>query len=83
LAGVRLSYRARKRLALLALAVGLPLYIVAAVTIVGRFERPGILTELLIYLVLGIIWALPLRAIFRGVGKAEPGAGGGEEGDRR
>ena len=67
-----LRYRTRRRLALLVLAGGLPLYIVAAVSLVALFDRPGALVELLIYVVLGIIWALPLRAIFRGVGRPDP-----------
>jgi hypothetical protein len=54
----------------------LPVYIVAAVTLVERFERPGILVELLIYVGLGVIWALPLRFIFRGVGRSEAEADG-------
>lgn len=71
-----LSYRARRRWALAVLVIGLPLYIVAAVTLVERFERPGVLVEFLIYVVLGIIWVLPLRFIFRGVGRSEAEADG-------
>lgn len=74
-----LSYRTRKRLSLLVLLVGLPLYIVVAVNLVEMFDRPGVFTELLIYAVLGIIWALPFRAVFRGVGKADPEAPDEEE----
>jgi hypothetical protein len=83
LAGGGLSYKARRRLALLVLAVGLPLYIVVAVSLVELFDRPGVLVELLIYVALGIIWALPFRAIFRGVGRADPEAPGEREGDGR
>jgi hypothetical protein len=79
--GEGLSYRTRRRLALLVLAVGLPLYIVVAVNVVEMFERPHVLVELLIFVVLGIIWALPLKAIFRGVGRPEPDAPG-EGGER-
>ncbi|NNE88218.1 MAG: DUF2842 domain-containing protein [Silicimonas sp.] len=67
-----LSYKARRRLSLLILLVGLPLYIVVAVTIMGFFEDPPFLLELLIYVVLGIVWALPFKAVFKGVGKADP-----------
>lgn len=73
-----LGHRARRRWALVVLLVGLPVYVVAAVSLVGRFDRPGILVELLIYLALGIIWALPFRFIFRGVGRGDPDAPGGE-----
>lgn len=73
-----LSYRARRRWALVVLLVGLPLYIVAAVSIIALFDRPGILVEFVIYLALGILWALPFRMVFRGIGRpdpeAEPGA---------
>jgi hypothetical protein len=67
-----LSLRTRKRLALLILLVGLPVWIIAAVAIVALFERPPIWLELLIYIGLGIVWALPFRFIFRGIGKADP-----------
>jgi len=30
--------------------------------------------ELLIYLVLGILWALPFKRIFQGIGQADPAA---------
>lgn len=67
-----LSYKTRRRLSLLILLVGLPLYIAAAVFVVSLFDRPGIFVELLVYIGLGIVWALPFRAVFRGVGKADP-----------
>ncbi|MCX7646175.1 MAG: DUF2842 domain-containing protein [Rhodobacteraceae bacterium] len=69
-----LSYRTRKRLSLLVLAVGLPLYIAAAVFAVSLFERPPVWLELAVYLLLGVVWALPLRAVFRGVGQPDPEA---------
>ena len=70
-----LSYRARRRWALIILVVGLPLYIVVAVNVIDLFERPSFLVELGVYVVLGIVWALPFRFIFRGVGKPDPDAG--------
>lgn len=70
-----LSYKTRKRLSLLILLVGLPLYIVVAVNVVEMFGRPGFLVELLIWVVLGVVWALPFKAIFKGVGQADPDAG--------
>jgi hypothetical protein len=69
-----LSYKTRKRLSILILLVGLPLYIVVAVNVVEMFDRPGILAELVIWVGLGIVWALPLKAIFKGVGQADPDA---------
>ena len=70
-----LSYKARRRWSLVILLIGLPLYIVAAVTVVNWLDRPPILVELLIYVVLGFLWILPFRFVFIGVGKEDPGAG--------
>jgi hypothetical protein len=69
-----LSYKTRKRLSLLILLVGLPLYIVIAVNVVEMFGRPGFLVELLVWVALGIVWALPLKSVFKGVGQADPDA---------
>ena len=69
-----LSYKARRRLSLLILVVGIPLYIVAAVSLLALFDRPPIWIELAIYVALGVAWAFPLRAVFRGVGRANPDA---------
>ena len=70
-----LSYKARRRWSLVILLIGLPLYVVAAVTVVNWLGRPHFLVELLVYVVLGIVWALPFKAVFRGVGRADPDAG--------
>ena len=35
---------------------------------------PHFLIELGIYVGLGVVWAFPLRAVFRGVGQADPDA---------
>ncbi len=51
-----LSYKARRRLSLLILLVGMPLYIVAAVTVVNLFDRPPLLVELVVYVGLGFLW---------------------------
>jgi hypothetical protein len=67
-----MSYKTRKRLAILILLVGLPLYIVVAVNVVEMFERPSFLVELVIWVALGIVWALPLKAVFKGIGQADP-----------
>mgnify|MGYP006271867083 CR=1 FL=1 len=69
-----LSYKSRRRWSLVILLVGLPLYIMAAVTVVGWFDRPSILVEFLIYAALGVLWALPFKFVFKGVGQADPDA---------
>ncbi|NHX27143.1 DUF2842 domain-containing protein [Escherichia coli] len=70
-----ISYKARRRLALIVLLVWMPLYIIAAVTLVGMFDRPPFVLELAIYVGLGILWVLPFKVIFRGVGQPDPDAG--------
>jgi uncharacterized membrane protein len=67
-----LSYKARRRLSLLILLVGLPLYIVVAVNVIALFDRPSILIEVLVYVSLGVLWAFPFKYVFRGVGQADP-----------
>lgn len=69
-----LSYKSRRRWSLFALLVGLPAYIIVAVSIIGLFDRPPFWLELIIYVVLGVIWAFPLKAVFKGIGQADPDA---------
>lgn len=69
-----LSYRTRKRLSLLILVVGMPAYVVVAVSILNALDRPPMWLELLVYVVLGVLWALPFRAVFRGVAQPDPAA---------
>ncbi len=70
-----LSYKARRRWSLIILLIGLPAYIVVAVTIMNWLGRPHFLIELLVYIALGVLWAFPLKYVFRGVGQADPDAG--------
>lgn len=67
-----LKYKTRRRLSLILLLVWLPLFVVVAVTVMNAIPRQPILIELAIYVALGIGWALPFRAVFRGIGKADP-----------
>lgn len=67
-----MTYRTRRILSLLVLLVGLPVYIVVAITVVGWFDRPHIVLEVAIYVGLGFLWALPFKAVFKGVGRADP-----------
>jgi hypothetical protein len=75
---MKLSWRARRRWALVVLLVGLPAYIVAAVGLVARLDRPPVWIELAVFVALGILWALPLRFLFRGIGRPDPDAAGDE-----
>jgi hypothetical protein len=67
-----LSYKARRRWSLVILLVGLPVYIVAAVTVSNLLDRQPMLVELAIYIGLGVVWALPFKYIFKGIGQADP-----------
>jgi len=73
-----MSYKSRRRWSLVILLIGLPIYIVAAVGLVAMLERPNLLVELGIYVGLGLLWALPFKAVFKGVGKPDPEDDGGE-----
>ncbi|MEL6206277.1 MAG: DUF2842 domain-containing protein [Pseudomonadota bacterium] len=81
-----LSYKARRRWSLTILLIGMPAYIVVAVTVMNwldrTFGRQPIGVEFLIYVALGIVWALPFRAVFRGVGRADPDAPSPPDSDR-
>lgn len=69
-----LSYKVRRRWSLAILLVGMPVYIVAAVTLVNWIDRPSMLVELIVYVALGILWVIPFKFVFRGVGQADPEA---------
>ena len=69
---MNINYKNRRRISLFLLLVGLPVYVIVAINILAFFERPSILLELIIYLSLGIIWALPFKFIFKGIGQADP-----------
>ncbi len=69
-----LSYKSRRRWALVLLLIGLPVYIGLAWFLLSLFEAPHFLVEIGIYVGLGVIWAFPFKAIFKGVGQADPDA---------
>ncbi|MFV2001474.1 MAG: DUF2842 domain-containing protein [Paracoccaceae bacterium] len=69
-----LSYKARRRWALVILLIGLPLYVVAVITVLNLLGRPGLLIELVVYVGLGIVWVLPFKSIFLGIGQPDPDA---------
>ncbi|MGJ8622574.1 MAG: DUF2842 domain-containing protein [Yoonia sp.] len=71
-----MTYKARKRLALFILVVGLPIYIIFAVGLMsymlGQEIRFPVLVELLVYVLLGIGWVFPLKWVFKGIGQNDP-----------
>ncbi len=73
-----LSYKARRRWSLVILLLGMPLYVILAVNIVDLFERPSFVIELAVYVGLGLLWILPFRFVFRGIGQPDPESQDGE-----
>lgn len=69
-----LSHKARKRLSLFLLLVWLPVFVIIAVTVMTSLDRLPFWLELVIYVVLGLVWALPFKFAFKGVGKPDPNA---------
>ena len=69
-----MSYKARRRWSLVVLLLALPLYIVVALNVIQLFERPSFWVELAVYVGLGVLWVFPLKAVFKGVGQADPDA---------
>ncbi len=71
-----MTYKARKRLALFVLVIGLPIYIVLAVTVMSfmlnQEIRFPVVVELGVYTLLGIGWAFPLKWVFKGIGQPDP-----------
>lgn len=69
-----LSYKSRKRLSLLILLVGMPAYVIFAVTMMDKIERLPIWAEVPAYILLGFGWILPFKRVFLGIGQADPNA---------
>lgn len=69
-----LSYKARRRWALVILLLGLPGYIAVAWFLLSLLEVQSVLLQLLIVVGLGVLWAVPLKPIFMGIGQADPDA---------
>jgi len=67
-----LSYKARRRWSLVVLVIGMPLYAILAVGVLGRIDRFPFLIELIVYVLLGVGWVFPLKFVFRGIGKPDP-----------
>lgn len=71
-----MGYKSRKRLALLVLVLGLPIYIAVAATIMSNLMtnawRFPMAVEFVIYVALGVGWAFPLKWLFKGIGQPDP-----------
>ncbi len=70
-----MDLKTRKRWSLVLLLVWLPIWVVIAVSLMNwldaRFGRMPIWAEVPVYFGLAIVWALPFRRVFRGVGRGE------------
>ena len=69
---MKLKYKTRRKLSLVILLIGLPLYILVVVTGLGYFVNIPTLIELIVYVFFGVIWIFPFKFIFSGVGQSEP-----------
>lgn len=69
-----LSYKARRRVALLVLVVGLPVYILVASVLATTIAPQSMLGTFALYVVLGLAWILPFKSLFKGIGQADPDA---------
>ena len=67
-----MGYKGRKRLALFILVIGLPAYVVLAVTMMSIAPGFPKVIELLIYVTLGVAWIFPLKWVFKGIGQPDP-----------
>ena len=68
------SYKSRKRWSLFILLVGMPVYVILAVTLMNSIQRLPIWAEVPCYLALGLGWILPFKKIFSGIGQVDPDA---------
>ena len=66
-----LSYKARRRWALLVLVVGLPIYILVASGLATTIAPESVLGTLALYVGLGLVWILPFKSLFKGIGQAD------------
>jgi predicted membrane channel-forming protein YqfA (hemolysin III family) len=69
---MKLTWRRRRQLVLLFLVIGLPIYIILASVLATLLPRPNILLELAIYIGLGVLWAFPMKPLFKGISQPEP-----------
>ncbi len=67
-----IQYTTRRRLALAILVIGLPVYIGLVWWGISLLGDMPIWVEFGVYVIAGVAWAIPLKAIFKGVGKPPP-----------
>ena len=65
-----MGLRTRKLLGTLAIFAWMVVFSLTAIAIIGQFDRPHVLVEIVMYAVLGFGWIIPLKPIFVWMGKA-------------
>lgn len=70
-----MTYKSRRRWALVVLLVGVPIYIIIALNVLVRVERLPIWAEVPVYILLGTVWIWPFKRIFTGIGQSDPDSG--------
>ena len=63
------SYKLKRLFALIVLLLWLPFYIILVLNFLALFERPNLFVELLVYFIVGVFWAWPFKALFKGIGQ--------------
>lgn len=66
-----MTYKSRRRWALVVLLIGMPLYLVIALNVMVRIDRLPIWAEVPVYILLGTAWILPFKRLFTGIGQAD------------
>lgn len=65
-----MGLRSRKLIGTLAIFVWMVVFSLIVVAVIGRFDRPHFVIEIVMYAVLGFGWIIPLKPIFVWMGKA-------------
>ena len=67
-----MKFKTRRRLALLVLLVGMPIYVIVAVTLLTAMQGLPKLVELAVYVIVGVAWVFPLKPLFLGIARPDP-----------
>jgi len=65
-----MGLRTRKFLGTLAIFLWMVVFSLAVMAVMGSFQRPPVILEIVIYAALGFGWILPLKPVFIWMGKA-------------
>ena len=52
--------------------IGMPVYVILAVTLMNTLPRLPLWAEVPVYILLGVAWILPFKALFKGIGQPDP-----------